>query len=104
MTSCTAKPRILVVEDETLARAKQTEPFGYLLKPFSETELHTVLEMALYKFQADTRLRVSDAALKAVSQGVMISGADHCIHSANDAFFKHYRLHPDRLAANRGKN
>ncbi len=33
-------------EDETLARAKVTEPFGYILKPFSERELHTVVEMA----------------------------------------------------------
>ncbi|MCV2368918.1 putative bifunctional diguanylate cyclase/phosphodiesterase [Roseateles oligotrophus] len=45
--------------DETLARAKLTEPFGYILKPFSERELRTVLEMALYKHGAETRLRAS---------------------------------------------
>lgn len=32
------------------------------------------------------QLRVSDAALKAISQGVVIRGADQCILSANDAF------------------
>jgi diguanylate cyclase (GGDEF)-like protein/PAS domain S-box-containing protein len=47
--------------DEILARAKMVEPYGYILKPFSERELKTVLEMALYKHQAETRLR--DAAL-----------------------------------------
>ena len=35
--------------DDILARAKLIEPFGYILKPFSERELRTVLEMALYK-------------------------------------------------------
>ena len=45
--------------DETLARAKLTEPFGYILKPFSERELRTVLEMALYKHGAEARLRAS---------------------------------------------
>ena len=45
--------------DETLARAKLTDPCGYILKPFSERELHTVLELALYKHQTQARLRDS---------------------------------------------
>jgi PAS domain S-box-containing protein len=45
--------------ENVLARAKLTEPFGYVLKPFSERELRTVLEMALYKHQAEARLRES---------------------------------------------
>ena len=45
--------------DETLARAKLTEPYGYILKPFSEREMRTVIEMALYKHRADTRLEQS---------------------------------------------
>ncbi|MGS0754401.1 putative bifunctional diguanylate cyclase/phosphodiesterase [Roseateles sp. GG27B] len=48
--------------DEMLERAKLTEPFGYILKPFSERELYTVLEMALYKYQAEMQLR--EAALR----------------------------------------
>lgn len=40
-----------------LSRAKLSEPFGYILKPFSERELRTVLEMALYKSQADAAVR-----------------------------------------------
>lgn len=49
--------------DDILARAKLTEPFGYILKPFSERELRTVLEMALYKHENETRLRLSEANL-----------------------------------------
>jgi len=41
----------------TLARAKLSGPFGYILKPFEERELTTNIEMALYKHQADRQLR-----------------------------------------------
>ena len=57
--------------DATIARAKLTEPYGYILKPFSERELHTVIEMALYKHQAESRLRDSAAQLRALSQRVL---------------------------------
>lgn len=73
-------------EDDTLARAVRAEPLGYILKPFSERELRTVLEMALYKSKAEARLRISEAALKAVSQGVAIAGTDRAILSVNQAF------------------
>jgi putative integral membrane protein (TIGR02587 family) len=41
----------------TLARAKITGPFGYILKPFDERDLATQIELALYKHQADRQLR-----------------------------------------------
>jgi DNA-binding LytR/AlgR family response regulator len=36
-------------DDSTLAKAKITEPYGYIIKPFKEVDLHTTIEMALYK-------------------------------------------------------
>ncbi len=36
-------------DNETLERAKITEPFGYLNKPFEDRELQIVIEIALYK-------------------------------------------------------
>ncbi len=41
----------------TLERAKLTDPFGYILKPFEELGLETHVEMALYKHQAERKLR-----------------------------------------------
>ncbi len=35
--------------------AKITEPFGYLIKPFNDKELNTVIEMALYKHKMETK-------------------------------------------------
>lgn len=36
-------------DDSTLSKAKVTEPYGYIIKPFKEVDLHTTIEMALYK-------------------------------------------------------
>ena len=41
----------------TLARAKLTGPSGYILKPFEERDLATQIELALYKHQAERKLR-----------------------------------------------
>jgi len=57
--------------DDVLTRAKLTEPFGYILKPFSERELRTVLAMALYKHQAEARLLNTTRQLKALSRRVL---------------------------------
>ena len=44
----------------TIERAKVTEPFGYILKPFEDRELESHIEMALYKHQAERQLRESE--------------------------------------------
>lgn len=36
-------------DESTLSKAKITEPYGYIIKPFQEIDLHTSIEMALYK-------------------------------------------------------
>ena len=36
-------------DESTLNKAKITEPYGYIIKPFEEIDLHTSIEMALYK-------------------------------------------------------
>jgi C4-dicarboxylate-specific signal transduction histidine kinase len=51
-------------DDETVRRASRAEPFGYLLKPFEDLQLRTVIEMALYKHHAERKLRESAAALQ----------------------------------------
>ena len=40
-------------DDKLLKRAKIAEPFGYIIKPFQKRELHSNIEMALYKNMAE---------------------------------------------------
>jgi two-component system, cell cycle sensor histidine kinase and response regulator CckA len=47
-------------DDNTLQRAKVTDAFGYILKPFEERELSITIEMALYKHRIEARLRDSE--------------------------------------------
>ncbi len=57
-------------EDETLDRAKVVEPFGYILKPFSERELRIVIEMALYKQAIEAKLRQSERRFRTMFESV----------------------------------
>ncbi|MEE9543318.1 MAG: response regulator [Thermodesulfobacteriota bacterium] len=45
-------------DDATLERAKVTLPFAYLLKPFVERELHSTIEMALYRQKMEREVKV----------------------------------------------
>ena len=51
---------------QTLGNALLTAPFGYVLKPFEERDLHTQLEIALYRHGAEQRVRDSEAQLRAI--------------------------------------
>ena len=62
-------------DEATVDRALRTEPFGYILKPFDERELRTVIEMALYKHNAERKLRESErryaTTLASIGDGVI---------------------------------
>jgi two-component system cell cycle sensor histidine kinase/response regulator CckA len=53
-------------DEATLARAKKAEPFGYVVKPFEETDLRTAIEVALYKHAMDLRVRRSEELLSGI--------------------------------------
>jgi len=52
-------------DEETLQRAKVTEAYGYVLKPFEERDLRVAVEMALYKHGAERQLRQRERWLQA---------------------------------------
>lgn len=85
----------------TLERAKGSEPFGYLTKPFQDSSLQATVEMALYKFQMEARLRESEARYHAVvsqtADGVLLVALDsHKILDANLAAQEMLNLNLDR--------
>jgi signal transduction histidine kinase/GAF domain-containing protein/AmiR/NasT family two-component response regulator len=52
----------------TLARAKLTGLFGYILKPFEERDLATQIELALYKSKSDRRVQQQNAILETINR------------------------------------
>lgn len=51
-------------DEKIIERAKQTEPFGYLIKPFEERELKRAIEMALHKANKESQLKESEEYLR----------------------------------------
>lgn len=43
-------------DEETLERAKLAEPYGYILKPFQEREIRSVIKIALYKHKIEKEI------------------------------------------------
>lgn len=64
-------------DKETLQRAKITEPFGYIIKPFKDKELQTIIEAALYKHKTEKMNRKNEqwvsTILRSIGDAVMVS-------------------------------
>lgn len=62
-------------DKETLDKVKRTEPYGYILKPFETKELQIAIEMALYKYKMEKKLRDREAwfstTLKSIGDAVI---------------------------------
>ncbi|MEA2038554.1 MAG: PAS domain S-box protein [Thermodesulfobacteriota bacterium] len=57
-------------DDERLQRAKKTEPFGYILKPFEERELYSSIEIALYKHKMEKALVESERRYRLLAENI----------------------------------
>ena len=53
-------------EDQTLQRAVATEPFGYLVKPFSAVGLHTTINIALRRYHLEQQLEQTERWLATI--------------------------------------
>jgi signal transduction histidine kinase len=76
-------------DDETLRRAMQTEPLGYLVKPFSPPQLRCAIEIALNRNQIKARLRERHewlaAALRPVGDARAASDGAGCFTAVAEA-------------------
>ncbi len=54
----------------TLGRAKITEPYGYLVKPFQKRELSIAVDMALYKYRIERKLRESETRFRHLAESI----------------------------------
>jgi len=63
-------------DESTLSKAKVTEPYGYIIKPFKEIDLHTSIEMALYKHGKEQEVKRERDLYSAI---VTDKSVDDCI-------------------------
>jgi PAS domain S-box-containing protein len=61
--------------NNVLQRAKQASPFGCLIKPFDPQQLEAAIEIALHRYEVESKLRGSREELATI------------LHTATDAFF-----------------
>jgi len=57
-------------DEVTLRRSLETQPYGYLVKPFREKELHATIETALSKSRLERLLRESEERYRALSEAI----------------------------------
>jgi len=84
-------------DQEVLQRAKITTPFGYILKPFREKELHAMVEVSLYRHESERSNRErQEMILKTLSQSkeaiLVTDQAGHLIFMNHEA--EHLLEHP----------
>jgi len=74
-------------DEKTLERAKQTEPFGYIIKPFKERELYTTIEIAFSKYKQEKQLKENQqwlaTVIKSIGDGVIATNAHELVTFMN---------------------
>jgi len=92
-------------DEKTLDRAKLTGPFGYIIKPFEDRELHSAIEVALYKHKMDSKLQESKERYRALIERspdyIMLLDSESRIILVNRAFEKLTGLRRDMLKGKR---
>ncbi len=92
-------------DEEKLRRAKKTEPFGYLIKPFDELVLHSTIEMALYKHRMEQKLKEKEKewvnTFNSITDFISVHDRDFRIVNINKSFAEFLGKRPEELI---GKN
>lgn len=74
-------------DGDTVSRAKLTGPYGFIVKPFNDTELKTVLEIAVYKLQSDRQIKAHrqwlHTTLHSIGDGVIATDRREIISFMN---------------------
>ncbi|MBV1876360.1 MAG: sigma 54-interacting transcriptional regulator [Pseudomonadales bacterium] len=57
-------------DEDTVSRAKEVTPYGYIIKPVENRELQIAIDMAMYKFGIENELRQTQKLLQMALTGI----------------------------------
>jgi PAS domain S-box-containing protein len=84
-----------------LERAKITEPYGYLLKPYDERGLHSAIEIALYRHRMELRLKESELTTRVMVNAtrdlLYLISSDGKFLVVNEALAEHVGMTPEDM-------
>ena len=74
-------------DEDTIQRAKLSQPFAYIIKPFEERELRTAIVIALYRHEMEQKVsdreKLFSTTLNSIGDGVVVTDPDSTITFAN---------------------
>ncbi|WP_455383220.1 response regulator [Salinispira pacifica] len=74
-------------DESTIQRAKFTQPFAYIIKPFEERELRTAIVLSLYRHEMEQKLiyreRLFSTTLRSIGEAVVVADIDGRIEFMN---------------------
>lgn len=72
---------------DTLERAKLTEPFGYLLKPFDQKNLYVTIETALQRHKLEMQVKEKgkwlETIIESIGDAIIVTDTKNCIKFLN---------------------
>ena len=88
-------------DKKTMERAKQTKPYGYLLKPIQEKSLYIAIEMALSQHKVEKRIRHSEKKYRLLvenmSEGLIKTDKNGVVTFMNTNFIEKHGFSPDEV-------
>ncbi len=74
-------------DESTIQRAKFTQPFAYIIKPFEERELRTAIVLSLYRHEMEQKLisreRLFSTTLRSIGEAVAVTDTSSLVEFIN---------------------
>lgn len=91
-------------DQATLAKAKLTQPSGFLLKPFNQRELETTIEISLYKYEMEKKIKENERwlnhTLNGISDAIITTDKSGTINFANSSAEQIIGLQIEKMTGN----
>jgi len=91
-------------DDGTILRARDTLPYGYLVKPVSGEDIYIAIEMALHRSHLEKKLRESEARYRAIvddqTELICRFKPDGTVTFVNEAYLRYFQKAYDEIVGN----